>query len=341
MGYTIATINELSISGNVIRVLQHGALKVTTHEFQKDHSLDFYDVGSLTFAELKDLCFKFEPDLVVISGWMSLNYLRIARLFIKSNVNVVCALDSQWKSTYKKFLIMILFKLGFQNYFYNYYWIPGYKQFHFLTKIGVSVDKIIFDLYSADTQLFKLNSPLSNKKYGNLRKFLFVGRLESSKGIDNLISVAENILKYRSDFILTIVGDGSLKNSLPASNKNIIYKNFLPPKDLAVEFGNHDFFVLPSIYEPWGVVIHEAVSMGLPILASKNVGSASEFVIDGHNGYTFDPTDLKQIENFFNILIDLPINTINSYSINSLELSKRISPKSSSANLLSIFSKIL
>ena len=46
-------------------------------------------------------------------------------------------------------------------------------------------------------------------------------------------------------------------------------------------------FVLPSKYEPWGVSLHEMVSMGKPVLVSDNVGSSYCFVKNDVNGFIF------------------------------------------------------
>ena len=46
-----------------------------------------------------------------------------------------------------------------------------------------------------------------------------------------------------------------------------------------------DVFVLPSKYEPWGLVVNEALSYGLPVIAPVWVGAACDMLLDGHNGF--------------------------------------------------------
>jgi len=48
-------------------------------------------------------------------------------------------------------------------------------------------------------------------------------------------------------------------------------------------------FVLPSLYEEWGLVVNEAMACGLPVLVSSTVGCAEDLVVEGQNGFTFDP----------------------------------------------------
>ena len=127
-------------------------------------------------------------------------------------------------------------------------------------------------------------------------KILFVGRHIERKGIRYLIEAA----KYLSTdkFEIRIVGGGDLteqlkkqaalldKNSQPA---NIIFTGKLSPEDLANEYRTANVFTLPAIVdskgdtEGLGVVLIEAMELGLPIVAS-NVGGIPDVVIDGESG---------------------------------------------------------
>jgi len=52
-------------------------------------------------------------------------------------------------------------------------------------------------------------------------------------------------------------------------------------------YGASDVFVLPTLYEPLGLVIGEAMACGLPVIAAK-VAGAADFIIDGVNGLLLD-----------------------------------------------------
>lgn len=66
-------------------------------------------------------------------------------------------------------------------------------------------------------------------------------------------------------------------------------KDFMPQEELAEELEKAGAFILPSVTEPWALVIHEAACAGLPILASDCCGAVSCFVKDGENGFLFKP----------------------------------------------------
>ena len=130
------------------------------------------------------------------------------------------------------------------------------------------------------------NEPIYNtatKEYQ--KKFLYIGRLSKVKNLEMLVNVFNDIPEY----YLTIVGDGEEKNFLQTFAKSNI--TFLPPvcnSNIHEVFLNHDVFVLPSLSEPWGLVVEEALYFGLPVIVSQNCGSV-ELIEEGKNGYIFNP----------------------------------------------------
>jgi glycosyltransferase involved in cell wall biosynthesis len=67
-----------------------------------------------------------------------------------------------------------------------------------------------------------------------------------------------------------------------------------------------DCFVLPSLYEEWGLVVNEAMACGLPVVVSKTVGSAEDLVRPGENGFHIDPTRPEQLTEALACLITDP-----------------------------------
>jgi glycosyltransferase involved in cell wall biosynthesis len=54
-------------------------------------------------------------------------------------------------------------------------------------------------------------------------------------------------------------------------------------------------FVLPSLYEEWGLVVNEAMACGLSVLVSKTAGCAEDLILEGKNGYTFSPESEEEL----------------------------------------------
>ena len=59
---------------------------------------------------------------------------------------------------------------------------------------------------------------------------------------------------------------------------------FVQPDDLPAVLERAGCLVLPSRFEPWGVVVHEAAAAGLPIVCTPVCGAATRLVLDGYNG---------------------------------------------------------
>ena len=83
-----------------------------------------------------------------------------------------------------------------------------------------------------------------------------------------------------------------MKNSLEEfKNENILKNvNFLPfknQKQLSLIYNKSDVFVMPSLIEPWGLTVNEAMAAGNAIISSDNVGSSFDLVKNGVNGYKF------------------------------------------------------
>lgn len=93
---------------------------------------------------------------------------------------------------------------------------------------------------------------------------------------------------------LVLVGKGpdfGSMSRLAENNPNIIFAGPQYADDLCVYYSMASVFVCPSISEPWGLVINEAMASDLPVLVSTGCGAAKSLVRDGKNGWTFPPDD--------------------------------------------------
>lgn len=144
--------------------------------------------------------------------------------------------------------------------------------------------------YVDTTKIKKLSR---NDKSNNNIEFISVGRLHSMKGYDRLIDA---VIRLKEDNLLDnivfkIYGDGLIKDDL--NNKIIEGKidncfKLMGYTDNPYQYmGNADMFILSSVYEPFGLVIVEAMTLGVPVLATNN-SATGELIKSGYNGLVVD-----------------------------------------------------
>lgn len=116
---------------------------------------------------------------------------------------------------------------------------------------------------------------------------LFVGRFEEQKNIGELISIWKLVHPKFPDWKLDMYGDGALwekyKQDADALNVNIeIHK---PTAQIMNVYCNSSVFVLTSLYEPFGLVIPEAMSCGLPVVSYDSPYGPASIISDGEDGF--------------------------------------------------------
>ena len=163
-------------------------------------------------------------------------------------------------------------------------------------------DTKVFDAYNAadwDTIESRLGSgehaanvEQIRASAGGRRIALVVGRLVEMKGIDPLLKAwAATPSAEREGWELVFVGDGPLENLVKnAPIRGIRAVGHRPPSELADWFAAADLHVFASLGDPWGLVVNEAMQCGTPTLCSRLAGCADDLIVEGSNGFLFDPT---------------------------------------------------
>lgn len=124
-------------------------------------------------------------------------------------------------------------------------------------------------------------------------RFLYVGRLAPEKNIVRLLDVFRQLPQYS----LSIVGQGPLMPMLKkACPSNVTLRGHIENSQLGACYQEHDIFILPSLKEPWGIVVEEALYYGLPVIASNRVGCAIDWIEQYKVGMLFEPLDNHSIE---------------------------------------------
>ena len=131
------------------------------------------------------------------------------------------------------------------------------------------------------------------------KRVLFVGRFEEQKNIGELISIWQHIHPKFPDWKLDLYGDGALwekyKQESDALNINIeIHK---PTAQIMDVYRSSSVFVMTSLYEPFGLVIPEAMSCGLPVVSYDSPYGPASIISDGKDGYVIPMHDIQAFAN--------------------------------------------
>ncbi|MFM7104764.1 MAG: glycosyltransferase, partial [Flavobacteriales bacterium] len=116
----------------------------------------------------------------------------------------------------------------------------------------------------------------------------------------------------------------------------IIHHGFVQPNKLKEEMTKGHAFVLPSIFEPWGVVVHEFAAAGFPMLVSNSVGAAEAFLEENKNGFLFDSGDSEKLKEGLIKLLSCSNVQLQQMGVQSKRLAQKITPETWSQTLLQI-----
>ena len=133
--------------------------------------------------------------------------------------------------------------------------------------------------------------------------FVYSGRLVREKRVDLLLTAFSQIAPERPTWDLLLIGGGPLRPELEALvpenlQSRVKWAGFInDAPTIANLYRCADVLVLPSEYEPWGVVVSEAAASRLALVCSSVVGAARELVADGVNGRIFESGDAASLRN--------------------------------------------
>lgn len=167
----------------------------------------------------------------------------------------------------------------------DYFFVLTNFQKEKVKSLGINENKIILKPNS-----LQMSFDLQKGK----KDYIYVGRLETSKGVFELLRVWE---KLDEKYILTIIGGGDIEDELRAkyTKKNIIFKGKCSREETLSAISKSKYLIQPSIwYETFGLTIIEAMSFGVPVIGF-DIGTRGDFIQDGVNGFLSDRDNLKSI----------------------------------------------
>ncbi|HBC84811.1 MAG TPA: hypothetical protein DCZ30_05270 [Clostridiales bacterium] len=142
------------------------------------------------------------------------------------------------------------------------------------------------------------------------KNIISVGRLSKEKGYIDLINLYKNINSLYPEYKLNIVGDGAeyeiLNEEIKKNNlqDNVILHGFKDKKELEELFLQSSIYVMTSLTESFALVIIEAGSYGVPVVAFDSAQGARELIENGKNGFLIENRNKEQMVEKVKLLIE-------------------------------------
>lgn len=297
--YKINLYNQLAKTHRVVVIFVGQASVSRTNDFtQQEKNFDFVTLNTGAFEDrslirsvlaLWQLLAKLRYQKIIVGGWDLLEYWVIALL--KSKKKNYLALESSIfdsNAVGAKAWIKKLFLQRMKGVFYS--GKPHRKLLEMLNYQGDMIQTGGVGLMHMPPQNI-IKTVEERRIFKN--RFLYVGRFAPEKNIELLLTVFKKFPAYQ----LTLVGGGPLLEMINSTKtENIRVLGHVHYQALAEIYRQHDIFILPSLKEPWGLVVEEALFYGLPVIASHKVGASMDMIQAYAVGKLFNPESAAELE---------------------------------------------
>lgn len=255
----------------------------------------FYEREKINSIDLKKIASDINPDLIICFGWMDNTYLNILR-GRRPGCRAVITMDNQWHGSFRQIAGLLWSRMHLLK-VVDHIWVPGRRQRRFARMLGFRQGQIEEGLYVANRENF---DPIWQSLGGGppKRRLIFVGRYVREKGIEVLwAAFIEYCKQSQSELELWCIGTGPLEPTKP-EHPQIRHLGFVQPAELRKILNGGGIFVLPSHFEPWGLVVQEFALAGCPLILSPSVGSSDVFLTD-KNGILLNRVDVESLKSAF------------------------------------------
>lgn len=251
------------------------------------------------------------PDVVAVTGWSFADSLAALQWCLARRIPAVVMSESQCRDAYRsrwkealKGQVVRLFSAGL---------VGGQPHKDYLSSLGMQRTKIFLGYDVVDNQHFSSLSDQGRVDSNRIREEFVLPEkffLASNRFIEkkNLFRLLEAYALYRKlagerAWNLVLLGDGGLRGPLRnlceslRISETVSFPGFRQYDELPLFYGLARAFVHASTVEQWGLVVNEAMAAGLPVIVSENCGCTRDLVLNGENGFTFNPQDVHMLAN--------------------------------------------
>ncbi|HUE43296.1 MAG TPA: glycosyltransferase family 4 protein [Candidatus Sulfotelmatobacter sp.] len=215
-----------------------------------------------------------------------------------------------------------------------------------MVSLGFPADRVSMTLDTVDNdwwfaQASAVDRDLARRSLGflpNEKAILFCAKLQSWKRpMDLLRAFASAAIP---DAKLVFAGDGAQRAELETEaaargiQNKVEFLGFVNQSQLPRLYKAADLMVIPSRYEPFGLVVNESMLCGCPVIASDRVGAVRDLITHGETGYVYSCGDVESLASTIRQAVEDPVR-LNAIRTNALERIRAWSPQASAEALVS------
>ena len=269
---------------------------------------------------------QYKPDLINLTGYSEPGTIVILLLCKILNIKTIITNETVYDKQLNRLVLLSWLKILYKTMLFNltdYFFSYGINSNDFLFRHKVNKRKILSFLNSFDSERLKY---ISKNIDVNDPYFLFVGRISVEKNIEFLINMAVKLKYINSNIKIKIIGSGPDFEELNLKILNLNLNNILligsiKWDNLGDYYANSLGLILPSFFEPWGMVANESFFYNVPVICSKFCGCANDLVINEYNGIVLQDYSLSpnyDVTNFINHYLDLRETFISNIKLTNL-----------------------
>ncbi len=302
--------------------------------------VEIIDLGGQFFWVFKLIKYSVQrkPCLILSTFWDVNLILCIIKPFLPGNTKLIFR-EAVFPSATIQYGKMNYLSSIFYRYFYHFtdasIVLSNSMKHDLASCTKIKIDKI-YTIHNA--VLENIDSNISIDR--NVKpQFVSCGRLCPQKGFEELIQSFSIFKEKYPNHILNIIGTGPLRSELEKRVKKLALENSVLFLDYIekpyIIFQQSDLYILSSHYEGVSNAMLEALSVGLPVLATEEKTSANEFIVDGVNGFLIPRCSTECLLNGMYRAVN-KLDTINRKKI-SIDVKERFSYK----NMLAQYNSVI
>lgn len=251
---------------------------------------------------------KADPDVILCGGYSYLASWQALRWARRHQVPFLVWVESTSSDERNEHGLVEFLKLRFLRNVTGFV-VPGRSSSEYVKQLGAPADRIQVAPNAVDVDFFNREAQLARENAASRRAelalpqryALFVGRLVQQKGVFDLLEAYARLRpELRGDLALVFVGNGVAQGELMQRAQaiapgKVLFPGFAHREQLAAFYALSDMLVFATLSDPWGLVVNEAMSCGVPVIASEAAGCTADLVEDGGNGRVVRAGDVEQL----------------------------------------------